>query len=463
VSDLRPRLFRRDATLWPEGNLSASRLGFLEVPGRMEAQARDLVSWAASIDQGHVVLAGMGGASLGPAVLGAVAQAIGPAGERRLTVLDTTDPATIDDVDLSDAFFLVSSKSGTTLETRALLAYLWDRVPHGERYAAITDPGTPLAGEALNKGFARVFQNPTDVGGRFSVLSYFGMVPAALVGYDPEELCALAMEVDRDEAAELGRAVGDAALEGQDKLTVVAPAPFGSFGLWVEQLVAESTGKHGRGVVPVPTPEMEDGPDRYPLQVSLTKPADLGPAFYRFELAVAIIGHLIGVDPFDEPNVAESKRNTDRVLESLPLPTVAAVEPAEVPAFLEEAVHPFDYVSIQAYLPYGHDPYGHEALEALRRQVRDRLGGLAVTAGYGPRLLHSTGQLHKGGPNTVVALQVVARSQPTELAIPGFPYDFGTLLAAQAIGDHQSLLAHGRRVLRVAADDPNELREVLAG
>lgn len=439
--------------------MAASRLGFLEVPGRMETEAKDLVSWAASIDQGHVVLAGMGGASLGPAVLGAVGQAIGPSGERRLTVLDTTNPATIDDVDLSDAFFLVSSKSGTTLETRALLAYLWDRVPHGERYAAITDPGTPLAGEALSKGFARVFLNPPDIGGRFSVLSFFGMVPAALVGYDPEELCALAMEADRDEAAELGRAVGDAALEGRDKLTVVAPAPFGSFGLWVEQLVAESTGKHGRGCVPVPTPEVEDGPDRYPLRVSLTKPADLGPAFYRLELAVAIIGHILGVDPFDEPNVAESKRSTERVLETLPIPTLAAVEPAEVPAFLEEAVHASDYVSIQAYLPYGHD----EALEALRRQVRDRLGGLAVTAGYGPRLLHSTGQLHKGGPNTVVALQLVARSQPVELAIPGFPYDFGTLLAAQAIGDYHSLHAHGRRVLRVAADDPNELSEVLAG
>lgn len=459
ASDLRRRLWRRDATLWPEGSVARSRLGFLEVPGRMEAEAKDLVSWAGSIDQGHVVLAGMGGSSLGPAVLGAVAQAIGPTGERRLTVLDTTDPATIADVDLSDAFFVVSSKSGTTLESRALLAYLWDRVPHGERYAAITDPGTPLVGEALDKGFARVFQNPPDIGGRFSVLSYFGMVPAALVGYDPEELCALAMEADRDEAAELGRAVGDAALEGQDKLTVVVPAPFGSFGLWVEQLVAESTGKNGRGCVPVPTTEMEEGPDRYPLPVPLTKPAELGPAFYRFELAVAIIGHLLGVDPFDEPNVAESKRTTARVLESLPLPALDAVEPADVPAFLEEAVHPSDYVSIQAYLPYGQD----EALEALRRQVRDRWGGLAVTAGYGPRLLHSTGQLHKGGPNTVVALQVVARSEPLELAIPGFPYDFGTLMAAQAIGDHQSLLAHGRRVLRVAADDPNELCEVLAG
>lgn len=464
MSDLRQRLFRRDATLWPEGNVAAGRLGFLDVPGRMEAEAKDLVSWAASIDQGHVVLAGMGGSSLGPAVLSAVQEALGPEDVRRLTVLDTTDPATIADVDLSDAFFLVSSKSGTTLETRALLAYLWDRVPRGERYAAITDPGTPLAAEAFGKGFARVFRNPPDIGGRYSVLSYFGMVPAALIGYDPEELCALAMEADRDEAAELGRVVGEAALEGQDKLTVVAPAPFRSFGLWVEQLVAESTGKQGRGCVPVPTQEMEDGPDRYPLQVSLAKPSDLGPAFYRFELAVAIIGHVLGVDPFDEPNVAESKRNTDRMLEWLPLPTVASVDPAEVPAFLEEAVQPSDYVSIQAYLPYGHDPSGHDgALEALRRKVRDRLGGLAVTAGYGPRLLHSTGQLHKGGPNTVVALQVVARSEPLELAIPGVPYGFATLLAAQAIGDHQSLLAHGRRVLRVAADDPNELCEVLAG
>jgi glucose-6-phosphate isomerase/transaldolase/glucose-6-phosphate isomerase len=209
----------------------------------------------------------------------------------------------------------------------------------------------------------------------------------------------------------------------------------------------------------VPTAEAEEGEDRYPVQVSLAKPADLGPEFYRFELAAAIIGHVLGVDPFDEPNVAESKRNTDRLLESVPLPAPAPAEPAELPAFLEEVVHPFDYVSIQAYLPFGVD----EALEALRRRMRDRLGGLAVTAGYGPRSLHSTGQLNKGGPNTVVALQVVTRSEPLELAIPGLPYDFGTLLAAQAIGDHQSLLARGRRVLRVAADDPNELCEVLAG
>jgi hypothetical protein len=285
------------------------------------------------------------------------------------------------------------------------------------------------------------------------------MVPAALVGYDPAELSALAMEADRDEAVELGRAVGEAALVGQDKLTVAVAEPFRPFGLWVEQLVAGSTGKNGRGCIPVPTTEAEEGEDRYPVQLSLAKPADLGPEFYRFELAATMMAHVLGVDPFDEPNVAESERNTDRLLESLSFPAPAAVEPAAVPAFLEEAVHPFDYVSIQAYLPFGLD----DSLETLRRRVRDRLGGLAVTAGYGPRLLHSTGQLHKGGPNTVVALQVVARGEPLELAIPGFPYDFGTLLAAQAIGDHQSLLAHGRRVLRVAADDPNEICEVLAG
>jgi hypothetical protein len=459
MSDLRRRLFRRDRTLWPEGSVAPERLGFLEVAGRMEAEAKDLVSWAESVDQGHVVLVGMGGSSLGPSALGAVQQAIGPGGERRLTVLDTTEPATIAGVDLSDAFFLVSSKSGTTLEVRALLAYLWDRVPRGERYAAITDPGTALAAEAIDKDFGRLFLNPPDIGGRYSVLSYFGMVPAALVGYDPAELGALAMEADRDEAVELGRAVGEAALSGQDKLTVAVAEPFRAFGLWVEQLVAGSTGKNGRGCIPVPTAEAEEGEDRYPVQVSLAKPADLGPEFYRFELAAAIIGHVLGVDPFDEPNVAESKRNTDRLLESVPLPAPAPAEPAELPAFLEEVVHPFDYVSIQAYLPFGVD----EALEALRRRMRDRLGGLAVTAGYGPRSLHSTGQLNKGGPNTVVALQVVTRSEPLELAIPGLPYDFGTLLAAQAIGDHQSLLARGRRVLRVAADDPNELCEVLAG
>ncbi|MGH9066008.1 MAG: glucose-6-phosphate isomerase [Acidimicrobiales bacterium] len=459
MSDLSDRLLRRDATLWPEGSEAPTRLGWLDVPRRMEAEAKDLRSWAGAVDHGHIVLLGMGGSSLGPAVLEAVRLATGGGGasrggsERRLTVLDTTDPTSIEAVDTTDAFFLVSSKSGTTLEPRALMAHFWDLVPDGRRWAAITDPGTPLQAEASARGFARVFANQPDIGGRYSVLSYFGLVPGALVGYDPEELCALALETDVEDAVELGRAMGEAALAGQDKVTVVVPEAFSSFGLWVEQLIAESTGKQGRGCVPVPTTEVERGDDRHLVQVAMDDAADLGPQFYRWEMAVAIAGHVLDIDPFDQPNVAESKENTNRVLDDLPLPEVESVSAADLGPWLQRTTEPGDYVSLQAYLPFGQD----QALEAARRRVRDGLSGMAVTAGYGPRFLHSTGQLHKGGPDSVVAVQLVQRSGAGHLAIPGFPYDFATLLGAQAIGDHQSLESHGRRVQRVAIDDLSEV------
>ncbi|HYA69466.1 MAG TPA: hypothetical protein VED63_12105, partial [Acidimicrobiales bacterium] len=331
--------------------------------------------------------------------------------------------------------------------------HAWSRMADPSRYAAITDPGTPLAALAAERGFRRCFENPPDIGGRYSVLSYFGMVPAALIGYDVDALCARALDTDLDEAAGLGMAMGEAAQAGLDKVTIDVPEAFASFGLWVEQLIAESTGKHGKGCVPVPTVDPEDGPDRHVVPLHFNEPLDLGEQFFRWEVATAICGHVMGIDPFDEPNVAESKRNTNEVLASLPLPEMDASDPSGALSWLENQFAEGDYVSIQAYLPFGQD----DALEALRRKVRDRLGGAAVTAGYGPRFLHSTGQLHKGGPNTVVALQIVSRSPAPVVPIPGKPYDFATLIAAQAIGDHRSLLSHGRRVLRIAVDD---LRQV---
>lgn len=456
--DLLKRLTGRDTSLWPEGNVAANRLGWLDVPRRLAAEAADLAAWAKTIDQPTVVLLGMGGSSLGPEVLEASLAATGSpggpgTGRRRLVVCDTTDPTTVDAVDLSDAFVLVSSKSGTTLEPNVLLAHAWSRLPDPSRYAAITDPGTPLADLAADRGFNRTFANPPDIGGRYSVLSYFGMVPAALIGYDVTDLADRALSADGEEAVELGLAMGDAARAGQDKVTIVVPESYRSFGLWVEQLIAESTGKHGVGCIPVPTTEHESGPDRHVVELSPASPLDLAGEFYRWELATAVAGHVLGIDPFDEPNVAESKKNTNDVLASLPLPATPTVGPAEVRGWLAEQVHPGDYVSIQAYLPFGNDA----ALERLRRGVRDALGGTAVTAGYGPRFLHSTGQLHKGGPNTVVALQLVRRSAHPPLPIPGKGYDFGTLIDAQSIGDHRSLVQHGRRVLRVAVDDPSEV------
>ncbi len=444
------RLLARDASLWPPGNVSANRLGWLDSPRRMIADAGELAAWADGIDQPKIVLLGMGGSSLGPEVLESVRASLDPNGtsRRRLQVCDTTHPATVGALDLSDAFVLVSSKSGTTLEPNALLAHAWAQMSDPSRYAAITDPGTPLAKLAAERGFARCFENPPDIGGRYSVLSYFGMVPAALIGYDVTELCERALGADLDEAAGLGMTMGEEARDGRDKVTVVVPPAYGSFGLWVEQLIAESTGKHGTGCVPVPTVEPEDGPDRHVVPLHPRDAGDLGEQFFRWEVATALCGHVLGIDPFDEPNVAESKKNTNDVLGSLPLPEVATSPPAGVLGWLAETVRPGDYVSLQAYVPFGRDA----ELEALRRKVRDHLGGMAVTAGYGPRFLHSTGQLHKGGPNTVVAVQIVSAGAAPEVPVPGFGYDFGTLIAAQSIGDHRSLEAHERRVFRVAVD-----------
>jgi glucose-6-phosphate isomerase len=447
LTELLERLLARDATLWPEGNVSGNRLGWLDVPERMRAEAKDLRSWAETIDASHVFLLGMGGSSLGGEALRACF------GNSRLVVLDTTDPATINNADISDPFFLVSSKSGTTLEVACLFSYMWSRWPEPKRYAAITDPGTPLATLAEERGFHRVFSNPPDIGGRYSVLSYFGMVPAALMGIEVDRLCEEALGADKEDGVRLGLAIGNAAKEGRDKLTVVVPEHFHPLSLWGEQLIAESTGKRGTGCVPVPTTEAETGDDRHVVLLEMDDDYQLGREFMLWEVATAIAGHVLGIDPFDEPNVAESKENTNKVLASLPLPAVQSADPSTVSTWLKDTVRPRDYVSLQAYLPFGQDA----TLEGLRRAIRDGLGGTAVTAGYGPRFLHSTGQLHKGGPDEVVAVQIAPRAPSAHVEIPGKPYDFGTLIDAQAIGDLQSLQSHGRRVLRV---EVNDLKEV---
>ena len=453
TSELLRRLEARDATLWPEGNVSPNRLGWLDTPREMLDQARRLKSFADSIDQDTVVLLGMGGSSLGPAVLAAVRDSFGQPG-RRVVVCDTTDPATVAALPLEDAFVVVSSKSGTTLEPNVLFSYARSRVADPARYAVITDPGTPLGGEAGELGIRHLFENRPDIGGRYSVLSFFGLVPAALMGYDVSELCERALDADREEAVALGEDMGREALAGRDKTTIVVSEPIRSFGLWVEQLIAESTGKLGRGCIPVPTTDDERGDDRHVIGVSLNEPGGLGTEFLRFELAVAIAGHALEVDPFDEPNVAESKANTLSVLGSLPLPSLEASAPEDAMALISAQVRPDDYVSLQAYLPYGNDA----ELEALRRKVRDANGGMAVTAGYGPRFLHSTGQLHKGGPNSIIAVQLVRDTPSGELPIPGEPYGFATLIQAQSIGDHDSLVSHDRRVIRVGVNELSQIR-----
>ena len=449
MSALADRLLAGDSTLWPEGNVSATRLGWLDSHTRYGAESDDLKAWADSIAASTVVLLGMGGSSLGPEVLRALA------GSERLVVLDTTDPRTIASVDFADAFVVVSSKSGGTLEVQTLLAHAWKALGEdGSRFAAITDPNTALGDLARDRGFSRVFENDPNIGGRYSVLSYFGLVPAALLGYDVARLCERAASIDIDEAVALGQAMGSAALEGRDKVTIRTAPTSAAFGLWVEQLIAESTGKQGKGCVPVPTTEAEEGDDRFALAVHIGEAHDVGGEFYRWEIATAIAGHVLGIDPFDEPNVTESKENTKRVLDSLPLPDVDTTDPSKVIASIADLAGPGDYVSIQAFLPYDQS----SALDALRARVRDALGGAPVTAGFGPRFLHSTGQLHKGGANNVVAVQLVAAHPTASLDIPGFDYDFATLIAGQAEGDYQSLKAHDRRVVRVALDHIEEVR-----
>src|SRR5262249_13192660 len=270
-----------------------------------------------------------------------------------------------------DSFILVSSKSGTTLEPNVLFAHARSRLDDLRRYAFITDPGSPLERLGAELGVNRVFANAPDIGGRYPVLSYFGVVPAVVAGYDLEELCGRANEIDRLEAVELGLEMGHAALEGRDKATLVADASRRIFGSWAEQLLAESTGKLGRGIIPVPTGEEEKGSDRFTLPIAFGGAHEVGAAFQRLEFATAAAGHVLEIDPFDEPTVAESKANPSRVLSEPPLPALEVSEPTAVAPFLQEHLAAGDYVSIQAYLPYGSE----EALEAARGAVRDRFGG----------------------------------------------------------------------------------------
>ena len=449
MTDIAQRLKERDETLWPAGNVSGNRLGWLDSADRMRDSAYEIQSWAKTVTNRQIVLIGMGGSSLGPEVLRAAVDS------ERLLVLDTTDPATVAAVDHQDAFFLISSKSGGTLEVQALLAHFWELVPDPNRYAAITDPDTGLHRLALERKFSRIFVNQPDIGGRYSVLSYFGMVPAALLGYDVADLCDQAIATDFEEAVELGIQMAEAAQEGRDKVTIVVPAGrYSTFGLWIEQLIAESTGKETKGCIPVPTTEPETGADRFIDRVTFQVPSDLGREFYRWMVATAVAGSILEIDPFSEPNVAESKANTARVLDALPLQAPPTESAGSTIEWLRGEVKPGDYVSIQAYLPYSYQ----SELEQLRRFVRDELNGIPVTAGFGPRFLHSTGQLHKGGPNNIVAVQLVPSAPTAEVPVPGQPYDFNTLIQAQSIGDYESLRTHGRRTRRVAVTSPDEVR-----
>lgn len=485
--DIAGRIWAGDHTVWkPDPAELADRLGWLTIADEMAAEAPALAEFARGVAaEGYqrAVVLGMGGSSLAPEVLSATFGVA--AGMLDLTVLDTTDPEQIAGVerelDLRRTLFIVASKSGATIETLSQLDYFWGKAPRGDHYIAITDPATPLEALARARGFRRVFTSPPRIGGRYSALSYFGLVPAALAGIDIAALLARAIEMAQacragagaaNPGAWLGAVMGEAALAGRDKLTLLLPPQWATLGGWIEQLVAESTGKEGRGIVPIDGeplgPPGAYGNDRLFVAIGehagldtlaaaghpvVRLPYDgamsLGAEFFRWEFATAIAAHVLGVQPFDQPDVQATKDATSRILAAAATPPPASGDPGDA----LRSLRPGDYVAILAYLPRtaANDARLRRARLALRARLR-----VATTSGYGPRFLHSTGQLHKGGPDTGVFLQVVG-DVAADLPIPGRPYTFGELQAAQALGDYESLTALGRRVVRLRPESLDSL------
>jgi transaldolase/glucose-6-phosphate isomerase len=440
------RIWARDASLWT-GRDEARWLGWLDEPARMRERVEELLERAAAVEADAVVLLGMGGSSLAPEVLRR------SFGIEAFHVLDTTHPAAIRrlerELDLEQTLFVSSSKSGTTLETRSHTDYFWERAGgRGERFIAVTDPGSALEDLARERGFADFFAGEPTIGGRYSALSPFGLVPAALMGLDVLRLIERADEMreacrlgEGNPGLELGLALGEGWREGRDKVAINPDA--GGFGLWAEQLLAESTGKGGKGLVPAPG-ENPEGDDRQAAEVRLPDPYELGQEFFRWEFATAVAGSVMGINPFDQPNVQEAKDRTSALLQT-PEQLVSLTNGRSADDLLEEA-RPDDYVAIQAFI----DPTREAELEPLISRARET--GCVVTHGLGPRYLHSTGQLHKGGPNSGVFIQVVDDTGD-ELPIPGQPFGFGRLIQAQAAGDYEALKERGRRIVRVRLED----------
>jgi len=475
---LTPRLRAGDPSIWgrPGAPELENRLGWLHLASSMQAEVAALETLAAvaiadSTDQ--VVLLGMGGSSLAPEVFASVL-GVSP-GHPRLTVLDSTHPDQVgwvrDSINPARTLFVVSSKSGTTLETLSGFRYFWREAGGvGDRFIAITDPGTPLHVLAEERGFRAVVNAQSDVGGRFSALTSFGLLPAALIGADLKGLLASADRVDWEAAVSMGVTWATEGLNGHDKLTILTSPGLRSFPMWLEQLVAESLGKDGTGIVPVagepPLDRYSDdrlfqeirlvsepvmaAPSGHPvLQREMSDPYGLGGEMLAAELATAVAGEILGVHPFDQPDVELAKQRARQALDA---------EPVRVDLFdffspvladriddLLASMQPGDYFGIHAYLPS--DPATDALLSRLRLRVGNRAGA-ATTAGYGPRFLHSTGQLHKGGPSNGVFLQLV--DEPVDdLAVPEGSTSFGRIIAAQALGDYLALQERGRRVLRV--------------
>ena len=514
------RLWRKDASLWSSNGETQkqilSALGWLHVPEKMEENVAEIMKFVQEVkDAGykHVVHMGMGGSSLAPLVFNTTFSKQKDGLE--LAVLDTTDPATIRNIenrfDPDKTLYIVASKSGTTTEPLAFGDYFYNKLKSkigneaGAHFVAITDPGTKLTELAKNRGFRKIFVNYSDIGGRFSALSYFGLVPAALYGIDISEIliralrmkhaCVSCVPAQENPGLMLGAALGELGRLGRDKITFLMPQSIASLGMWLEQLLAESTGKDGTGILPVAGERIGRpsvyGQDRlfiyfrllddidnalekgvgalreagHPVvNIQLADRMDIGQEFFRWEIATAVAGAILEINPFDQPNVQESKDNTNRILEyfteknHLPEETVPlhegalslAAEDTEksikqtLKKFFSNA-RPGDYIAILPYLSYqaGID----QVLDNVRLKIRDNLHSV-TTLGYGPRYLHSTGQFHKGGPNTGLFILITSDDQQ-DLEISGKAYSFSVLKRAQAIGDMVSLRKHKRRVVHI--------------
>lgn len=482
------RIWSRDESLWggPGVPEIGNRLGWLDIADRMLADLPALTTWVKEVHADgltHTLLLGMGGSSLGP-------EGLGLSFDKPLGMLDSTDPqAVLDALDpakLSETIFVVSSKSGGTVETMSHFKHFYELTGrNGAQFVAVTDPGSPLESLAKAEGFRKVWLADPNIGGRYSVLSYFGLVPAALAKVPLEGLLSSAVSAaetcrsaDNNPGVLLGEKIGELALAGRDKLTFIVDAPIDSYGLWVEQLIAESTGKHGRGILPVagePTALPGAVADAYGddrvfvhianrtepdasnaavadaleqagqpvFRMAITGPDDLGRLMFLFEFATAIAGHVLEINPFDQPNVQEAKDATKRVLESGDIN--AAFDDAAALKVLVSAAGPPAYVATMAYLEPSteFDAAADEFREAIRAATKS-----ATTFGYGPRFLHSTGQLHKGGPATGSFIQLV-HDGVADVPIPDADYSFKTLKHAQAIGDLQALQSHERPVVRL--------------
>jgi transaldolase/glucose-6-phosphate isomerase len=488
--EIAKRIWQKDESLWggPGVPEIGNRLGWLTISDKMLEHASELEEFAAEVrEQGfeHAVLLGMGGSSLGPEVIRLSFGQI--PGGLELHVLDSTDPGFIRDteaaIDIGKTIFIVSSKSGGTLETLSQMRYFYERTGgNGDQFVAVTDPGSPLVEKARERSFRRVFEADPEIGGRYSVLSHFGMVPAALAGVNIEAMlqsaqvaeqnCANFDSIEHNSGLWLGVVMGQLALAGRDKATFVVSPPIESFGLWVEQLIAESTGKHGKGILPVagePLGEPDEyGDDRvfiylrnadepdeeldkkidalgragHPtLKLDAHGASDLGRIFFFSEFAVAVTGWALGINPFDQPNVQEAKDKTNEVLAGGELPSPDLGDAREL---LAKAAPPH-YVAIMGYVEPSDD--FDAAVTELREAIRAK-SKATTTFGYGPRFLHSTGQLHKGGPPTGLFLQLI-HDGDDDVEIPEAGYTFGHLKNAQAIGDLLTLRDHGLPAVQV--------------